>query len=95
MNAGPLEPASQLADYNVILVAVAVAMIVVMTLFAAAIVTVDPMAMFAVTRNPDHFPIALPIAITMGVIRTIADVDLDLGRANSSAKREAGAHHAD
>lgn len=61
-----------------------IVIVVMPMVFAFAIITVDPvMAVLGpMARNPDHFPIAIPIPRTMGVIGAIAYFNDDAVAAN-------------
>jgi hypothetical protein len=68
------------------------AIAVMMTMFAAAVMAVDPM--MAVLRpmagNPDHFVITSPIARTVTVVRPITNFDSESLRLNGAPESEAG-----
>lgn len=64
--------------------------IVVMAMVAAAIMTVDPMAMRFMAGNPDHFPVAVPIAFAVVIIRAIADVNFQARSIQSCRQGDAG-----
>jgi hypothetical protein len=74
----------------VVVVAVVVVVVTVM-MFAASVVTVNPvMAVFTpMPGNPDHFPVAIPIACAMGVVRTIANLDPDICGSEDRRQRQA------
>ena len=51
--------------------------VMVMAVFASAIIAVDPMMMVfrPMAWNPDHFPFTFPVARTMAVIWPVAELD--------------------
>ena len=55
-----------------------VIVIMVVPMFAPAVMTVDPMmtVLGPMAWNPDHFVITLPVTRTMGVVRMVTDFDV-------------------
>jgi hypothetical protein len=59
--------------------------------FAADVLTVNPMVseMRHVAGDPDHFIVAVPIALAMVIERPVADLDFNAVRSNSGRNKNA------
>ena len=65
--------------------------VMMVAMFAAAVMTVDPMmAMLRpMAGHPNHFVLALPVTRTVAVVRPVTDFDADPCRFNSGPESEA------
>jgi hypothetical protein len=74
----------------VIIVVIIMMPIVVPAMFAADIMAVNPVPVGTVPWNPNHFPVACPIAGAMVVIRPIAYFDAKALRSNGGRQKNTG-----
>jgi hypothetical protein len=64
--------------------------VVVMTMLATGISSVDPpVVLVPMARDPDHFPIVIPVVVAMGVVWPIPYLDSDFFRANGGRENDA------
>ncbi len=67
-----------------------IVMIMMVSMFAALVQTVNPMMMFIpMAWSPNHFVVMVPIASTMGVIRSVPYFNFDFVRPESGRKNNA------